>query len=346
MSTPSELPASMKAWQFKSVQSGLEKSMYINDKAPLPKPKKGQHLVKVIAAALNPVDYKTAEIPLMTRLAAGLPATPGIDFVGQIVTPAAGSSLTPGQLVFGAAGASLIAGGSLAEYAVAKTEFVAPVPEGVDPKSVAGLGIAGVTAYQCVVPYYKNFAPGSRIFINGGSGGTGMFGIQFAKAAGYHVTTSCSTGNVELCKSLGADEVIDYKKQDVVATLRASNEKFVHVVDNVGHDPKLYFECHHYTEPKAKFVAVGGEPSLQAAKNFLAQIALPGFLGGGRRGFRFFAPEHKSEDLEQIGRWIQEGKVKPQTDSTFAFNDAPKAYEKLKTGRARGKVIVEIAKQT
>lgn len=70
---------------------------------------------------------------------------------------------------------------------------------------------------------------------------------------------------------------------------------------------------------------------------------LPSFLGGGKRDHRVFVPEHTSEDLEQIGRWIQEGKVKPQTDSTFAFNDAPKAFEKLKTGRARGKIIVEVA---
>jgi len=206
-------PTSMRAWQYTIVKGGLENNLELNPIAPLPKPKPNQHLAQIIATALNPIDYKPAEIPFIGRLIVPNPATPGIDFVGRIVTSAQGSSLKPGQLAFGAAGASPIAGGALAEFALVGVNAAVALPEGVDPIDVATVGVAGLTAYQSIVPKVKE---GDRIFINGGSGGTGVFGIQFAKAVGCHVTTTCSTPNVEFCKSLGADEVVDYKRGSVL----------------------------------------------------------------------------------------------------------------------------------
>lgn len=264
---------------------------------------------------------------------------PGIDFVGRIVKAADGLSLKEGDLIFGAAGVTPVAGGALAEYAVASKNSVAAVPDGVEPISTAGIAIAGITAYQSIVPFVKE---GANLLINGGSGGTGVFGIQFAKAVGCYVTTTCSTANVELCKSLGADEVIDYKQQDIVAALSSSKRKYDHVVDNVSHDPKLYLRCHEYTTRDAIFVEVGGEASFKHGLNFVKSRALPGFLGGGRRQIKAFVPVHKSEDFHQTGQWIQSGKVRPIVDSQFAFEDVPKAFEKLKTGRAKGKIVVAI----
>ena len=136
------------------------------------------------------VDYKVPEIGLMWHLTISKPATPASDFVGRVVVPADGSSMEPGQLVFGWAGSNAAAGGAMAEYAVAGKDATALVPQGVDLTSLASIGIAGLTAYQSLAPYVSE---GKSVFINGGSGGTGVFGIQIAKAMGATVATSCST---------------------------------------------------------------------------------------------------------------------------------------------------------
>lgn len=215
----------MRAWQFNSTAGGLENNLKLNASAPLPKPKPDQHLVQVLAASVNPVDYKLVEIPLFTRLFLSKPATPAMDFAGRIIAPASGSSLQPGQLVFGRTGTSMI-GGAFAEYAIAKSDNIAVLPEGVSPVHGASVAVVGLTAFQSISPYVKD---GSSVFINGGSGGTGCYGIQIAKARGCYVTTTCSTANVELCKSLGADEVIDYKSQNILETLVKSGRRYANL---------------------------------------------------------------------------------------------------------------------
>lgn len=167
-----QLPTAMKAWQYGAVSNGIENSLNLNSSTPIPTPKSDQHLVKVLATALNPVDYKPAEVALLRRLMLPNPATPCIDFAGRIITPASGSSLREGQLVFGVCGAS-IAGAALAEYAASPTKGVVAAPEGLAPIAATSIGVAGLTAYQSIMPYVKD---GSRLFINGGSGGTGVYG--------------------------------------------------------------------------------------------------------------------------------------------------------------------------
>ncbi|KAI4201542.1 MAG: hypothetical protein LQ350_003157 [Teloschistes chrysophthalmus] len=333
-------PSTMRAWQYSSSSGGLEKNLKINASAPLPTPKPDQHLVKVIAAALNPVDYKVAEIPGMITLVISKPATPCIDFAGSIVKPAAGSSLKPGQLVFGAAGTTPLAGGALREYAIAGTKAVTPLPDNVNVIDAASVAIGGLTAYQSIVPHVKE---GDKIFINGGSGGVGAFGIQIAKAVGCHVTTTCSTPNVELCKSLGADRVVDYKKENVVDALAASGYKFDHAVDNVGTQKDVMWRSHEYLKPEAILVAVGGEPSMATVTNTLKMKLQPRFLGGLKRKVVGLFADPRAEELQRIGEWMSEGKIKALIDSKFSFEEAPKAFEKLKTGRAKGKIVVDVA---
>ncbi|KAL9582785.1 MAG: hypothetical protein Q9212_003100 [Teloschistes hypoglaucus] len=336
-------PSTMRAWQYSSASGGLEKNLKINASAPLPTPKPDQHLVKVIAAALNPVDYKVAEVPGATTLVISKPATPGIDFAGSIVKPAAGSSLKPGQLVFGAAGTTPIAGGALREYAIASAKAVTPLPDNVNVIDAASVAIGALTAYQSIVPHVKE---GDKIFINGGSGGVGAFGIQIGKAVGCHVTTTCSTPNVELCKSLGADRVVDYKKENVVDALAASDYKFDHAVDNVGTQKDVMWRSHEYLKPEAILVSVGGEPSMATVTNMVKMKLQPGFLGGLKRKVVTLMADPRAEELQRIGEWMSQGKVKALIDSKFSFEDAPKAFEKLKTGRAKGKIVVEVASGT
>jgi NADPH:quinone reductase-like Zn-dependent oxidoreductase len=332
----------MRAFQYTTTKGGLEKNLILNPHAsiPIPKDPSSQHLVQIISTCLNPIDYKPAEV--LPSFMLPKPATPGIDFVGKIVTPANGSNLKKGQMVFGVAGLSPMAGGALADYAIARKEGVAPLPPNVKPSDAATIGVGGLTAYQSIVPHVKR---SDRLFINGGSGGTGSFALQIAKEIGCWVVTTCSTVNVDLCKSLGADEVIDYKKGSVLEALKKMGN-FDHVVDNVGNDQNLYWKAHEYTKPSAKFVGVAAEPSLRYATFAFKTRVLPTFLSGGKRQYVSILAEPRLDQLEQIGTWIGEGKVKAVIDQRFLFEQAPDAIRKLKTGRARGKIMIDIAPET
>jgi NADPH:quinone reductase-like Zn-dependent oxidoreductase len=337
-------PETMRGWQYSSTKGGLEKHLKLNT-LPVPKPKPNQHLIQVLATALNPVDYKPAEIPYVGALIRPKLATPGLDFTGRIVKPADGSSFKAGQLVFGVPGTSPVAGGALKEFIVmsgdSKTMVV--LPDGLSPIEGTTVGVAGLTAYQSVATRVKT---GDRVFINGGSGGTGTFGIQFAKAAGAHVTTSCSTPNVELCKSLGADEVIDYKKQNVLEALKTIGWKFDHAVDNVGKDKELIWGCVDFLKPGAEYVLVAGEPTLSGLTDMVKRQTLPKFLGGIKGNVVGFWPKPDLEHVSQILTWIKDGKIRAVLDSKFSFEDTPKAFERLKTGRSRGKIVIDVAGET
>ena len=336
------LPATMRVWKYASAGGGLDKNLVLHKSEPLPKPRPDQHLIKVVAVGLNPVDYKPAEAPIIGRFAVKKPATPGFDVAGLIVTPSDGSPLEPGRLVFGASSTNPLAGGALAEYITPPANTVCPAPSGVSPLILAGAPVAAVTAHGSLIPYIH---AGSRVFVNGGSGGVGTYGIQIAKIAGAHVTVSCSTRNIDLCRSLGADEVLDYTQNPLLDQLREVATKagsFDHVVDNVFNDPELYFQAHTYSKSDAKFVEVASGPTLGFLRFALRALLMPAFLGGGRRKFVLAAADIKNETLEQIGNWIAGGQIKPVTDQIFPMDEVTDAFRRLKTGRARGKVIVSL----
>ncbi|KAK3068626.1 hypothetical protein LTR53_013659 [Teratosphaeriaceae sp. CCFEE 6253] len=338
------LPSTMRLWKYATTQGGLEKHLRLHTSEPLPRPTSKQHLIQVLAVGLNPVDFKPAEAPVVGGFMVTKPATPGFDIAGRIVTPADGSPLEPGQLVFGAASTNPLAGGGLADYVAAPADATCPLPSGVSPLLAAGAPVAAVTAYGSLVPHLR---AGSRVFLNGGSGGVGTYGIQIAKAVGAHVTVSCSARNAALCVSLGADEVLDYTARPLLDQLReivaAAGRPFDHVVDNTFSNPNLYYQAHTYTAPTAKFVEVASGPTLAFLRFALAANLWPGFLGGGRRPLVIFVADIKQEPLGKIAGWIADGTVKPVTDRVFAMEDAVEAFKRLKTGRARGKVIVDVA---
>lgn len=158
---------------------------------------------------------------------------------------------------------------------------------------------------------------------------------------GCHVTTTCSTKNVEFCHGLGADEVIDYSVQeDLVATLRDRGVVFDHIVDHIGYPAPMYRESHHFLAAGKTFVQVGAS----SMGTFVDRLIWPGFLGGGKRKYVIFFFKNTREDLVKIGEWVQKGAVKIQLDTAYEFEDAVKAFEKLRSGRARGKIIVHVAK--
>ena len=337
-------PSTMKAWHFTATNGGLEKNLKFNDAASAPPSTKlssEQVLVEVISMSLNPVDYKLPELPVVGRLVVTKPASPGIDYCGRVVSTGSGVNLEPGQVVFGRLDAPTQFG-TLGQYVIAPRAGAAPLPDGIDPDQAAALGTACITAYQSIIPNVKQ---DDRIFINGGSGGTGTFGIQIAKAIGCHVTTTCSTGNVQLCKDLGADEVIDYKTTDVVRELKARGQAFALAVDNVGTPPELYEAADYYLKDGAKYVQVGAPMSLGSLWTIISRMCWPTVLGGGKRAFEFVQVKNNLDHFAQIGQWMKAGKVKAVIDSVFELQDGPKAYEKLKEGRAKGKIIVHVTEK-
>ncbi|KAI1205593.1 NAD(P)-binding protein [Annulohypoxylon truncatum] len=334
----------MKAWVYTSGAGGLEKNLkLVSDASPpfLAAPPNDVVLVKVHASSLNPADYKIAEMGPVSRLAIAPPATPGLDFAG--VVAAVGSAVAAagyrvGDKVFGRIGPNKY--GTLGEYVAAKADGLALLPEGVSLEDASTAGTAGLTAFQCVVPNVEAGA-GDEVFINGGSGGTGSYGIQFAKALGCRVTTTCSAKNEALVRALGADDVIDYTKENVSEALKAKGQIFKLAVDNIGSaPPDLYKAADHYMLPEGKFVQIGVHMSTGGVANMMSRQLLPSFLGGGKRKFEFLVTKNSHEDLEQIGKWFEEGKVKAVIDESFQYEDAPKAFEKLKTGRVKGKLVV------
>ncbi|KAJ5105783.1 Polyketide synthase enoylreductase [Penicillium alfredii] len=333
-------PSTMKSWLYSSTTNGLEKNLHLDESARTPpSPRAEEVLIEVLSASLNPADFKVPEMGIVARTVIGMPAAPGMDFCGRVAaTGTRVRDLAPGQLVFGSLDRPSQFG-SLGQYLIHPARMLARVPDGVAVDDAAAVGIAGQTAYQSLAGYVS---ANDKVFINAGSGGCGVFAIQIAKVMGCHVTTTCSTRNVELCRALGADEVIDYTaEEDLVATLRNRGTVFDHILDHIGAPAALYRESHHFLRPGGAFVQVGASSFM----TFAERLVRPGILGGGKRKYVIFFYRNTREDLVQLGEWLQSGAVKVQVDTAYEFEDAVQAFEKLRSGRTRGKIVVHVAKQ-
>ncbi|KAJ5930212.1 hypothetical protein N7466_005705 [Penicillium verhagenii] len=331
-------PEKMQAWLYSSTTGGMEKNLHLHASTRTPPaPRGNQILVKVLSAALNPADYKVAELGLPFRMLIGSPATPGMDFCGRVTsTGPLAKHLKEGTLVYGCS-ARPVQFGSLAEYITVAADTISVVPEGLGVDHAAAVGVTGQTAYQSLDGYVS---AGSKVLINGGSGGCGIFAIQIAKALGCHVTTTCSTRNMELCYRLGADAVIDYTaEENLVEKLASSGVVFDHVLDHVGAPADMYYQCHRFLKEGGAFVQVGAS----SVMTFIGRLLWPAFLGGGQRKYVTLATRIDLKQLGQLGEWLADGTVKMQLDSVFEFNDTVKAFEKLRSGRARGKIVVHVS---
>nr|POE74597.1 zinc-type alcohol dehydrogenase-like protein c16a3.02c [Quercus suber] len=327
------LPASMRAATWSNPSKGLDRSLTVNSSTPLPKnaqslPKESA-LVKVAYVSLNPVDYKLIENPIL-RLALGS-RTPCSDFSGTVIASTM-PHLKPGDRVAGAIAPPAF--GAAAEYVIATGKNTCvPLPNGCPLEQAVCIGVAGLTAYQCIAP---NVKAGDKVLINGGSGGTGSFGIQIAKALGCHVTTTCSGANVELCKSLGADEVIDYRSEPVLPALKRKGTQFDLVVDNVFADPAIYYECHEFLKAGKPFVTIAGDFTLSAMRTLITALLLPAVLGGGKRPLRFLSMASDSDGYGRLVQWMAEGKVKAVIEKEFSgLEELGDAFARMKSGRTR-----------
>ncbi|KAJ1549091.1 zinc ion binding [Cladochytrium tenue] len=336
----------MKTWKYSTFTGKLEDALVRDDDAPEPSKTSlgaNQIIVEVITAGLNPVDYKLPEAGWIGRAMIKRPATPGLDYCGRITAKhPSNQSLEVGQVVFGGL---QIAGqfGTTGQFVLASASECAPLPEGVDPDQAAAVGTAATTAYQSVV--VAQVGAGSKVIINGGSGGVGTWAIQMAKLRGAaEVVTTCSGANAALCRQLGADEVIDYKETDLVRVLTEKGQVFDVAIDNVG-SAEFYNARAAFLKPGGWFVQVGTPPlTAGSVLTDLTRNFWPTFLNPGRRRYCFVQQNNSKEYLEQIGKWIAEGKIRPVIDEKFAWEDVPAALSKLRQGHAKGKILVQVSK--
>ncbi|KAI1797933.1 NAD(P)-binding protein [Ganoderma leucocontextum] len=331
----------MKSWRVTA--SGEPAKVLQFGDVPVPKPKKGDILVKVQAVALNPVGYKSME--WVPGFVARRSKAHEFDLTG-VVVDANHTEFKEGDEIMGVIPVTTVylnGYGALAQYTRVSASRAVLRPKNVTPTQASGFPIAGLTAYQALFHLAK-LEEGQSIFINGGSTAVGSFAIQLAKAKGARVAVSASGKNEQYVRSLGADEFFDYTKQPLHEQLIASdpNPKYHVFLEAVGTvDPTLFVESEKYLAPGGVFLSVGPQGS-GYLKFFWKVMFQPSWLGGTKRSWKLISVDPAKKDFEDFSKLVEEGRVKPLVDSVYSFEDTLKAYERIQTGRATGKVVVKV----
>lgn len=304
-----------------------------------PTPTDEQVLVRVRAASINPYDWHFIEGSpyIMRALGVGLRKPKdirlGTDFAGTV--EAVGKNVTqykPGDEVFGGAD------GAFAQYICRRsTGAIALKPAAVSFEQAAGINIAGVTALQAVRDKGKVQA-GQKVLINGASGGVGTFAVQIAKSYGAEVTGVCSSRNVELVQSLGADHVIDYTKEDFTK----GDQRYDVVIDNVAN--RSLSECRRALTDNGIYVMIGGgSASDQGVVGVLGKAlnsAVYSKFVKQKMGMMMAQPS--TQDLTLLAGMVESGKLKVVVDRTYKLDQTPEAVRYVEEGHARGKVIISV----
>jgi NADPH:quinone reductase-like Zn-dependent oxidoreductase len=289
-------------------------------------------LVRVRAASVNPADWYGVVGPLIVRPSTGFlkPRSDrtGIDFAGTV--EAVGKDVThvsPGDEVFGARS------GALAEYVTVR-DAVVPKPANISFEEAAAVPVAAITALQGLRDKGQLEA-GQKVLINGASGGVGTFAVQVAKALGAEVTGVCSTRNVELVRSLGADHVIDYTQEDFTR----SDRRYDLLFDIAG--SKSWSELRRVLTPEAKVVIVGAQKRrVLGPIGHIVRLRLAS-LRGSQRAVFFIAKTNRA-DMEILRELLESGKVRPVVDRRYELADTADAFRYLGEGHARGKIVVTV----
>jgi NADPH:quinone reductase-like Zn-dependent oxidoreductase len=300
-----------------------------------PAPANDQVLIRVRAVSLNPRDYYMFAALYLTRSILGLraPKEPrlGIDLAG--VVESVGGNVTAfktGDKVFG------VGPGALAEYACASENKIALMPANASFEQAAAVPIAGLTALQGLRDRGR-VHPGQRVVITGASGGVGTFAVQIAKSFGAHVTAVCSTSKVNLVRSLGADQVIDYTRDDFTRR----RQQYDVIFDCVGN--LAISDCRRALTPHGMYIGIGvreGGPLLGPLPRVIKVLVASRF---GSQKIGLFLARIRADDLTAMKELIETGKVKPIVDRCFPLEKTADAFRYLHEGHPGGKVVVAVA---
>jgi NADPH:quinone reductase-like Zn-dependent oxidoreductase len=304
-----------------------------------------QVLIKVRAASLNALDAYMIRDAWLNRLIFGLrkprDTRLGRDVAGVVEAdgknPAAAGQFKPGDEVFG------ICRGALAEYACTLERALVMKPANVTFEQAASIPLAGLTALQGLRK--GNIQAGQKVMINGATGGVGTFAVQIAKSFGADVTAVCSTRNVELVRSIGADHVIDYTKEDFAK----SGQRYDVIFDNVANHS--FSERRRVLTAKGICVLAGMGGAGVKQGQALGRIAGNLFIARGLSSFtdqKFaqYMTKMSKDDLIMLGDLVQTGKVRPVIERTYTLNDAPEALRHFDQGHMRGKLVITVGEES
>ncbi len=301
----------------------------------VPEPKAGDNevLVKLRAAAVNPLDFHQmrGHVRVMTGVLGPKHKILGCDIAGRI--EAAGSEvkdLRPGDEVFGVTGLS---GGGFAEYVRTTGDRLALKPSNITFEQAAAVPVAAITALQGL-RNHGQIQAGQNVLIDGASGGVGTFAIQIAKSFGAEVTAVCSTRNVDQARSLGADHVIDYKREDFTKLGRR-----YHLILGVNAFHSV-FDYRRALEPGGAYVMAGGGTSPAAV---LMPIVFGPLLSlAGRKRMAFFIAKVHKDGLYFLKSLLENGRVRPVIDRCYPLSDTADAIRYLEQGHAQGKIVLKV----
>jgi NADPH:quinone reductase-like Zn-dependent oxidoreductase len=301
----------MTAAVFSNTKSGKAVQLIEVEK---PIPKDNEVLIQTRAASVNPLDWRQKS------------RRPGVDVAGEVVTCGRGvTQFKRGDAVFG------VCKGAFAEYVCASETALVAKPDQLTFEQAACVPVAGLTALQGLQGKGK-VQPGQKVLINGAAGGVGTFAVQIAKSLGAEVTGVCTTRNIEMVHSLGADIVIDYTQQDFTQTGR----HYDLVLDNVGN--RTFSALRRVMTPRGHCVLVGAPKSLPAAlARMFKALVWPPFLP---QKFTFFIAKVKQDDLAALCELMKTGRVTPVIDKCYRLSATSDAIAYVEQGHARAKVVV------
>ena len=289
--------------------------------APMPSITSNDVLVRVVAASVNPVDWKIREGYLKQMIPYAMPLTLGWDVSG--IVESVGADVTrfkAGDAVYSRP--DIKRNGTYAEYVAIREGELAFKPQTISHAEAASLPLAGITAWEVLITA-ANLVAGQKVLIHAGSGGVGSLAIQLAKSRGAYVIATTSAKNHALVKSLGADEVIDYKTQKFTEIVRDVDVVF----DTLGGD--IQEASWSVLKRGGILVSIVSPPSADKAKEL-----------GVRSAFVFIEPS--AVILEQLAKLVHEGKMRPVVGAEFALKDIAKAHALSKTGRSVGKIVLYV----
>ncbi|HXS22795.1 MAG TPA: NADP-dependent oxidoreductase [Gemmatimonadales bacterium] len=289
----------------------------------LPSPSANEVRVKVIAASVNPVDWKTGKGYLKDYLEHRFPLILGQDFAGVVDSVGAHvHDLKKGDAVFGGHGQMFMGRGTHAEYVVANTVALAPLPAGLEPPAAASIPLAGVTALMCVDAI--GAGPGDAVLIVGAAGGVGSFAVQIAVARGAHVIAVGRAVNHEYLRKLGASETVDYENTDVVEKVRAIHPEPLDGIIDLASD----------ADTVRRLSSLLRDGGTVASPVGTAPMDDPRIKGA------FIVAQVTRERLEQLAGWLADGSLVIPEIRTFKLEDTSSAFRESEGGHVRGKLVV------
>ncbi|MEB3884115.1 NAD(P)-dependent alcohol dehydrogenase [Lyngbya sp. CCY1209] len=290
----------------------------------MPKIGPEQLLVKVHATSVNPVDWKIRQGDLQLLSGFGFPKIPGSDLSGVVVEVGADvTQFQPGDEVY--TFLNPLSGGAYAEYAAVPASTTAHKPGTITHEEAAAVPLAGLTALQALLDLGQ-MRSGQRVLINGASGGVGSFAVQIARAMETEVTGVCSTANLDVVRSWGADVVLDYTQVDFTQ----QGTQYDIIFDAVG--KQTFYNCEKVLQPDGIYVST--LPSLDNVGASVQSLFLPG------KKAKLILAQPGRRDLEAMRDWIEAGKVRSHVHRSYSLSDVARAHGESETGHVVGKIVM------